>query len=627
MFIREVRTKNKKTGEVYTKHNLVESARVSGLPRQRLVMGLGHINLPRSEWRKLAHALECQLSGQISMLEVQDKYIEELALSLVSNIRLSEKLKIKRESSSEDLVVVDMRSISTTQTRSIGPELATQNAWNLLEFDRMFRRCGFSPVDIALSKAIIFGRLISPGSERATIDWFRKRSALSEFPGIDVSELGKDRFYEIGDMIYEQKECLERILIDRQQALFPPQDFTVYLYDITNTYMEGSALGNDLAEYGHCKSKRYDCPLVTLSLVVRNDGMPMFSHIYKGNQSEPETLEDMIKRLETLLGYDPDQERLDKPTIIMDRGIATDDNIKFLKSKSYQYAVIKRADQAEEFRAIFEDERESFIRVTDPKVSAYGDTNNVYVKKLNGEDGEELSRVLCISEGKARKQDAIVGKKELCFLDDISKLNASIQKGSIKNTGKIDARVEKIRRRHRQIAAKHEITITKDGSRVTGITATKKTDLPKALSGYYVIETTHTELDDLQIWKLYMTQTHVEAAFRSMKSDLGVRPIFHQTADRTSAHLFIAVLAYHLLFAIEHTLELHGDMRLWQTIREALSTHTRSTVVMKDTKGNIIHHRVSGLPEDIHRDIYKKLDATDPTKAITSIINTECSDR
>jgi len=623
MFIREVRTKNKKTGEVYTKHNLVESVRVGGAPRQRLVMGLGHISAPRSDWKKLAHALECQLSGQTSLLEVQDKHIEDLALSLVSNIRLSEKLKVKRKPNEDDLVLVDMSSVSTTQTRTVGPELVSQNAWNLLEFDQVFRKCGFTPIEISLAKVVIFGRLISPGSERRIIEWFRKRSAMSELPGVDVSELGKDEFYEIGDMIYEQKERIEKILIYRQQALFPPQDYTVYLYDLTNTYMEGNALGNDLAKHGHCKSKRFDCPLIALSLVVRNDGMPMFSHIYKGNQSEPETLEDMLNRLEAVLGYDA-QERLDKPTIIMDRGIATDDNITLLESRGYQYAVVTRADQSEEFRGIFENERESFTRIADPKVSAYGDTNNVYVRKL---DCGKVSKVLCVSEGKARKQDAIIGKKERAFLDDISKLDGSIKKGRIKNTDKINARVEKIRQRHKQVVAKFELTFIKDGDKISDISATPKTDLPKALSGCYVIETTHTELRDVQIWKLYMTQTHVEAAFRSMKSDLGVRPIFHQTAARASAHLFIAVLAYHLLFAIEHTLEQHGDVRLWQTIREALSTHTRSTVVMKDSEGNIIHHRVTGLPEDVHRDIYKKLGVTDPTKAVTSIIKTECSDR
>lgn len=138
------------------------------------------------------------------------------------------------------------------------------------------------------------------------------------------------------------------------------------------------------------------------------------------------------------------------------------------------------------------------------------------------------------------------------------------------------------------------------------------------LAGCYVIESTHKELNAVEIWKLYMTQVHVESSFRAMKSELGMRPVYHQNDIRTSAHLFIAVLAYHILSIIEHRMARSGDTRQWKTLREVLSTHTRMTVVMKDKDGNIYHHRVTGKPEDVHQDIYNKLKVKDPTKAIVS---------
>jgi transposase len=141
---------------------------------------------------------------------------------------------------------------------------------------------------------------------------------------------------------------------------------------------------------------------------------------------------------------------------------------------------------------------------------------------------------------------------------------------------------------------------------------------PNHLYGCYVIESTHKELDAVEIWKLYMTQSHVESSFRAMKSELGMRPVYHQNDERTSAHLFITVLAYHILSVTERRLAQHGDKREWKTIRQVLSTHTRITVVMRDKDGNIYHHRVTGKPEDIHLDIFRKLGIKDPTKTITS---------
>jgi transposase len=234
----------------------------------------------------------------------------------------------------------------------LGAELVCQHIWDLLGFDTMLEKFGFDSEERVLAKAIIFGRLISPGSERHTIEWWSQRTALPEFPGADISKLGKNRFYEIGDLLYAHKDKIEESLFHQERKLFPFTDSTLFLYDLTNTYMEGSSLGNDLAARGHCKSKRTDCPLLTLSLLVSDDGMPLVSHVYKGNQSEPETMEDMIKRVETLMWGD--QLSLIKPTIVMDRGIATNDNVAYLQENGYSYVVVRREDESEEYRALFE---------------------------------------------------------------------------------------------------------------------------------------------------------------------------------------------------------------------------------------------------------------------------------
>ncbi|MDR1558950.1 MAG: hypothetical protein LBS84_04470, partial [Clostridiales bacterium] len=158
MFIRENKTRNKKTGDIYIKHVLVESVRVNGQPRQRVVMGLGRLDLPRREWKKLAHALECQLSGQITLLEDNDKYIEDLALSLVSNNKLSKKLDILEtgaaQSDSGNCVSIDLGSVSTEKSRSVGAELVCLDTWGLLNFDEILKDCGFSQNQKAVAKAL-----------------------------------------------------------------------------------------------------------------------------------------------------------------------------------------------------------------------------------------------------------------------------------------------------------------------------------------------------------------------------------------------------------------------------------------------------------------------------------------
>ena len=245
MFIREYKTHNKKTNEMYVNHKLVESVRTEKGPRQRVIMCLGQLTLPRSEWKKLAHALECQLSGQITLLDENDKNIELVALNLVSNNKLSQKLQIQKDSPdqlNQNLLTVDMNTISTINTRSIGPELVCQKIWTMLGYEQILKKCHFSQREISFARAVIFGRLITPGSELHTFKWFKKRTSLIEMPGADISGFGKNLFYEIGDHLHEQKEKIEELLYKKEREYFPHRNDTVFLYDLTNTYMEGSSL-------------------------------------------------------------------------------------------------------------------------------------------------------------------------------------------------------------------------------------------------------------------------------------------------------------------------------------------------------------------------------------------------
>ena len=630
MFIREYRIKNKKSGEIYVEHKLVASVRTENGPRQRIIMPLGTLAVPRIDWKRLAHALECRITGQQSLLETHDKDLELLALKLVSNTNLSKSLEalntLKQEERDEQgkepernrYVPIDLNSVKLKKTRGLGAELLCMKVWDMLGFTDILKKLKFSMASISLVMVLLFGRMISPGSERHTIEWFRKRSALQEFHGIsDIKNYDKNRFYEVADELYDNKDRIEDALYRKEREYFPHSEDTVYLYDITNTYLEGHGLGNTLAARGHCKSKRYDCPLITLSLVVSGDGMPICSQIYKGNQSEPETMEDIMVRISQRLHGS--QIPILKPTVAMDRGIATDGNVKWLRENGYHYIVIKREDDSEEYRQQFEKERNSFNLVSNKK-SIYGEENNVYIRKESVDDS--MCRVLCISEGKARKEKAIAAKKGNPFLDDIEAFNKSIRKGSIKKTGKIADKLKRIIDKHKRLSAKYEISTDMVDDKITGISLTNKAVEAEPLYGCYVIESSHADMTAENIWNLYMTLTRVESAFRSMKETLGMRPVYHQTADRSSAHLFITVLAYHLLATIENLMTQQGDCRTWGTLREVMSTLVRGTVSMRDDQGVSYDLRISGEPEDEHQVIIDKLGVRSLPKPVMLKIDT-----
>jgi transposase len=630
MYIREYKQTNEKTGEVYVKHKLVKSYRTAKGPRQRVIMPLGTLTVPRIDWTRLAHALECRITGQQSLLEAHDADLELLALKLVSNNNLSKSLEVLDEiwrQEREELqkapdrsryVPIDIDSIRMKGTRSLGAEVLCMKAWDMLGFTGILKKLKFSVTSISIAIVLMFGRMISPGSERHTIEWFRRRSALQEIPGVsNLDRCGKDRFYDVADDLYAHKERIEDMLFQKEREYFPHTETTIYLYDLTNTYMEGHSLNNTLAARGHCKSKRYDCPLVTLSLVVGDDGMPICSQVYKGNQSEPETMDTMMRRLMKRLHGS--QIPMFKPTVAMDRGIATDDNVTWLRENGYHYIVIKREDDSEEYRRYFESGRDTFTLVSSKK-GIYGDENNVYIQKepVSG----EMCRVLCISEGKARKERAIAEKKGNPFLDAVESFRHSIQKGTIKKADKIEKKLQRIIGKYGRLTKNYEISLEKSEGKITGISlVAEKAEEVEPLYGCYVIESSHADMSAERIWKLYMTLTRVESAFRSMKESLGMRPVYHQTADRSAAHLFLTVLAYHLLATIENLLTQKGDTRTWETVRDVMSTLMRGTVVMRDDQGATYNLRLSGEPEEEHQDILDKLNVHSLPEPITSIIN------
>ena len=598
MFIRQYKTKNKKTGKIYIKHQLVQSYRTESGPRQRIVMNLGKLSLDRSEWRRLAFALEERLSGQQPL--IKEPEITSEVERVFKNYNFY-RLRKKREDKKPERLSIDLDRVATANNRSLGPELVAEDAWNRLSMDKILKDAGLDEKSRAVAKASIFARLMLPSSELSTLKYINDISSAPEIIDPSLADLKKDPLYQVADVLLYQKDAIEEGLRQREKEIFPSKNI-LFLYDLTNTYFEGAARGNGLAKRAKSKDRRSGCPLICLALLVDSMGYPLFSQVYEGNQSEPQTLDEVLDRLEE----DSNKSLLSvKPTIVADKGIATKDNIALLESRGFDYMVVERKktqkDYIDEFSSL-----EGFSKNTEEE-----GPDTIYFKKIVHED---KARLLVASA--ARKEKAMDALKESRFLEDAGRLKRSIVKGNIILASKVNVRIGRLLQHYPTVAKYYDIEpeIDSNGEKVLDLLIEKrqvKRENRNILTGCYVIETTHKDMAAEDILKSYHSLARVESAFKSLKTDLGLRPLYHHKASRSAAHLFISVLAYHLLNTIELALTQKGEHKRWSTIRDELSTHMRTTVIMTDKEGAIHHIRVSSSPETHQKKIYDLLGVKD----------------
>ena len=596
MFIRKVPHKNKKNRREYFTYKLVESVRTERGPRQRDVLNLGvRFDLPREQWKELANCIEGTLTGQRPLFDYPKK-ISTLARKYAREITRQQAQAIgEAEDVPSDYQVVDVNSVDNEDIRSVGAEHVVYETMKQLGLDRKLRSFGLTRMQLALTMGVITGRMIVPGSERATHQWLLNRSGLDELMGVDLSNVSLDSVYKASDILLKNQDALEEHLRHTEGQLFA-LDEKIILYDLTNTFIEGTGKYNPKARYGgKSKEKRSDCPLVTLGLVLDVQGFPKKSRIYEGNVSESKTLEAMIDGLSI---EDRGEGSLFKPTIILDAGIATEDNIEWLKGEEYRYIVVSRKKKT----AIPPD-----VSMVAVKLDDRDQTVLVEAGLSKNKDADELE-LYCHSIDKEKKEEGIKNKFQGRFEFELMKArNALDLKNGTKRYDKVLERIGRLKERYRSVARGYKIAVEKD----------RETDKAKDIkwsrketektSGVYCLRTNREDLDVQQIWDIYTMLTDIEDAFRCMKSELGLRPIYHQKEVRCDGHIFITVIAYHLMHTIRHKLR-HRSVRFcWTTIRRQLSTQVRTTTTMKREDNKVIRIRKSSKAEPVHEVIYDAL--------------------
>ncbi len=402
MYIRKTQIQKKKSGGHYFTYRIVESQRIGKKVHQRTLLNLGaEFSLPEEQWPLLIKRIQEILGGQQFLFPI-DREVDRLARNY--GARILAKQEDEAAGSGIDYREVDIDSLAVNRPRSIGCEHAALEALRLLELDKTLGDLGFSGPQAALAIGTIIGRACHPASERETHRWLQDQSGLGELLDHNFEDVSLYKMYQVSDLLLKKKSAIEDHLYQKERDLFSLQE-TITLYDLTNTYFEGQCLANTLAKRGHSKEKRLDCPLVTLALVLDSSGFPKRSRIFEGNVSEPSTLAEMIQELQSTT----DVPLLQKPTVVMDAGIATAENIDWLKDNQHPYLVVSRKKHREF------DESDATVVKEDAECT-------VKVQKvIDDETGETL--LYCHSSQREKKERAIGTRFSTRFEEALQYLN------------------------------------------------------------------------------------------------------------------------------------------------------------------------------------------------------------
>ena len=597
MNIKKICKSNKNSDKIYTYYRLVESYRTPNGPRHRTILNLGKLDIPESKFKLLADRIEEIVTGQESLFSVSPT-IETLSQYYADEIIKKDiKLKSQREKKlkAKEHVNIDPNSTKIEENRSIGGEHITLSTIKQLKFDKYLKSIGFSEKQINATLLSIIGRLLYPKSEKRTLEWGQNVSGLGELLGADFNRYGKNILYRVSDKLYEHKREIEKYLSKKARNLFSLEE-TIILYDLTNTFFEGGIRKSELKRRGRSKEKRSDAPLVTLGLILDENGFPKASKIFKGNVSEAKTLRIMLDELKSTMDISK------KPTVVMDAGISTKENLKMIREEyRYDYIVVSRQKldlyNGENLITIKEDKKKK------KEIEAY-----LY-------KGNEESVLYCKSKKRLLKEEMMENNLKKSFEKDLEQAKSSLKKkNGTKKYEKVIERIGRIKGRHSKVSRFYTINIiSKDKKIVTDISyeILDDTKIKKRFSGSYYLRTSRADLKEKEIWNIYIMLTDVEASFKGMKSELGFRPVRHQTDLRIEAHLFITVIAYHIEKIIRYKLKKQDIIDSWDTIRFFMRTHEISTVTQEIKDGGRLYIRKCSEPERYQRKIYEALEIKD----------------
>jgi len=538
------------------------------------------------------------------------RYVDEFYNRMVAEKRIDVFVDKKASKNGKDLQMIDLNSIRNKDVREIGAEWLSYQAMRQLQIAPFLESLGWSEDQARLAQTHIISRAVYPASELETTRWIRENSAVCEITGYDIRQITKDRLYAISKKLYAEKDALEQHLSVRTNELFDIED-KIILYDLTNTYFEGRKQGSKLAKFGRSKEKRNDAKLVVLGLVINPEGFIKYSSILEGNMADSKTLEGMIGKLRIKTSFSAR-----KALIVIDAGIATEENLKMILDNGYDYLCVSRSNlktyniEAGAATVSVTDNRKQKIELCRVK----SDRNTDYYLKVESHSKELKER----SMNEQFRSRFEAGLQQIA--DSLTK------KGGVKQEDKVHERIGRLKQKYPSIQRYFDIETEvfdqpetkrkkkgadKDKERNRIVTSVKwavkeGVDI-NARSGVYFLRTSIQARSEENIWQFYNTIREVEATIRVLKTDLDLRPIYHQKDENTMAHLHLGLLAYWLVNTVRHQLKKEGIHSGWREIVRTMNTQKAVTTLAQNNHEEVIMIQRCSEPNQPVRKLYDAL--------------------
>ena len=555
MFLRAHR--RSKDGKQHRYWSLVETVRTPDGPRQRRLCYLGELNdSAHSRWLKTIEVFNAE--GESTQLKLFPSEVEP-------------------PENDPDVARVLVKKVRLERTRQLGPCYLGWELWRRLKLDEFFQGViDTDGADVAWSRvAAILGinRLCAPGSELALEQQWYPGTSLGDILHIEEGKINHTRLYRCLDRILPQKTKLEQHLKQRYGELFGAE-FDVMLYDLTSTYVEGAAEANPMMRRGYSRDHRPDCQQLVLALIVNPEGFPCSYEVFNGNRADVTTLEVILRMVERKYGKA-------RRIWVMDRGIVSEANLAAIRKRDGQYLVGTPRSKMKEFEAHLKEEA-NWEQVRD----------EVQVKLISIPGGQETF-ILCKTEGRQRKEHAIRNRFARRMEAALDSLQKQVKAGRLKNRDKMHVRIGRILASHPQVADLYEVAVKEASGQLSVEWSAKdgQRQWREAREGAYLLRTNLTATTASELWAKYMQLTEVEAAFRALKSELSIRPLFHQLKRRVKAHVMVGFLGYALWVTLKHLLR--RKQSEWSATRALaeLATLQSADIVLPTTDGREIRLR------------------------------------
>ena len=554
MFLRSNR--RTKDGKEHSYWSLVETVRTPDGPRQRTLCYLGELNSSvQARWLKT--------------IEVFNEQGESRQLKLFPS-------DVEPPENDPEVARVLLHKVRLERARQFGNCFLGLELWKRLGLDRFFAQWLDPRVaDVAWSRVaavLAINRLCEPGSELGIEQRWYPTTALEDLLGIEEGKINDTRLYRCLDRLLPHKKGLEQHLKQRYGELFGAE-FDVLLYDLTSSYVEGAAEKNPLMQRGYSRDHRADCKQVVIALIVNVEGFPLSYETFDGNRADVTTLESMLRMVERKYGKA-------RRVWVFDRGIVSEENLGALRRRGGQYLVGTPRKKLKEFeRELLEGHWEQ-VR---PEVE---------VKLVGTPNGEE-TYILCRSTTRKGKETAIRSRFSARMEKALGSLEKRVSAGKLKDRHKIERHLGKIQARHPQVADLYQVQVreTAEGLRVHWKLIADRQAWQQMREGTYLLRTNLKAERAEDLWQKYVQLTEAEAAFRALKSELSIRPIFHQLEQRVKAHVLVAFLGYALWVTLKHLLRRKNSQWTPAQALAILSTLQSADIILPTTDGRTIRLR------------------------------------